>query len=59
MFSFHPHSSILPGGQFGELILVMGLDIVREVGAKLEEGTLSSYKTWALREGSVIFLGEE
>lgn len=55
MFSFHPHSGTLPGGQFGELILVIDLDIVREVGAKLEEGTLSSYKTWALRKGSVIF----
>lgn len=54
MFSFHPHSGTLPGGQFGELILVRDLDIVREVGAKLEEGTLPYYKTWASREGSVI-----
>lgn len=55
MFSFHPHSGVLPGGPFGELILVMDLDIVREVGVKLEEGMLPSYKTWALRVGSVIF----
>lgn len=56
---FYPSQHYFVVGPFGELILVIDLDVMKEVETNLEKEMFPTCKASASREAFVVFLGKE